>query len=223
MFVENRNISIKIFNLDGNINIDQILNEISFPLTTENYTYGIFNETKIGKRLLLDFVCLYQTAVKTVLEKDGKFYIDNGYLKKSSLGKFSIMGDRLELFSCDNIIKGILENEFGNGQLRKFIIPDNKYLGIYNNCSVKSSESYILKSDDKKYKINVFSNGLNETSLNEILQNPSVSSTSFSGRIIVDREIAFKLNKNGNIMLYNNQKNLLTWEDIFKFLDRYIY
>jgi hypothetical protein len=223
MFIENKNISIKIHNLDENIDSDSILNEIKFPLTTENYTYGIFNETKIGKRSLLDFVCLYETTMKTISEKNGEFYVNDNIIKRSSVGKFSILDGKLELFNCDNVIKGILENEFGDGHLSRFIITDENYSEIHDRCFVISSEVYVLKSGQNKYKLNVRSDGLDDANLNKILQNPNFSSISFSGRIIIDKEMTFKLNKNGTIMLYNNQKNPLEWEDIYNFLDRCIY
>jgi len=223
MFIENKNISIKIHNLKENINVDSIIQEIKFPLTTENYTYGIFNETKIGNRSLFDFVCLYDKVIKIISEKDGKIYVDNNSIKKSSVGKFSILNRKLELFNCDNVIKGILENEFGNGRLSKYVISEQNYSKIHDLCFVKSSEIYILKSGGRKYKINVRSDGSVDTKADEILQNQSLSSTSFNGQIMANKQMSFKLNRNGNILLYNSQKNPLIWEDVYNFLDKFVY
>ena len=223
MFIENRIVSIKIHKLNENNDHQSILGEIKFPLTTENYTYGIVNETKIENRILYDFVCLYETTMKTYSDENGKLSFSDKYVKQSSFGKFSINNGKLELFNCGNLIKGILENEFGKGRLDKFIISDEKYSKLYDQCFVKTSGAYVLNSKNRSYKVNIQSDGVGDNSLHEIFQNPNFTSTSFNGRIIADREISFKLNKNGTLLLYNSQKNPLTWHDIYNFLDKYFY
>ena len=223
MFIENRIVSIKIHKLNENDDHQSILDEIKFPLTTENYTYGIVNETKIKNRILFDFVCLYEISMKTYSDENGKLSFSDKYVKQSSFGKFSINNGKLELFNCGNLIKGILENEFGKGRLDKFIISDENYSKLYDQCFVKTSGAYVLNSKNKSYKVNIQSDGVGDNSLHEIFQNPNFTSTSFNGRIMADREISFKLNKNGTLLLYNSQKNPLTWDDICNFLDEHFY
>jgi len=223
MFIENRIVSIKIHNLNENNDHQSILDEIKFPLTTENYTYGIVNETKIGSRILFDFVCLYETSIKIFSNENGKLSYSDKYVKQSSFGKFSINNGKLEMFNCGNLIKGILENEFGKGHLYKFIISDKNYLELYDKCFVKTSGAYLFNSKNKSYKVNIQSDGVDDNSLHEIFQNPNFTSTSFNGRMMANREISFKLNKNGTLLFYNSQKNPLTWDDISNFLDEYIY
>jgi len=223
MFIEDRIVSIKIHKLNENDGYQSILDEIKFPLTTENYTYGIVNETKIKNRILFDFVCLYEISMKTYSDENGKLSYSDKYVKQSSFGKFSINNGKLELFNCGNLIKGILENEFGKGRLDKFIISDENYSKLYDQCFVKTSGAYVLNSKNKSYKVNIQSDEVGDNSLHEIFQNPNFTSTSFNGRIMVDREISFKLNKNGTLLLYNSQKNPLTWDDICNFLDEHFY
>lgn len=223
MFVENRIVSIRIHEFNENINYQSTLNEIKFPLTTENYTYGIVNETKIGNRVLFDFVCLYEKSMNVFSNENGKLSVFDKYVKQSSFGKFSINNGKLELFNCGNLIKGILENEFGKGHLDKFIISDEKYSKLYDQCFVKTSGAYVLNSENKSYKVNIQSDGVGDNSLHEIFQNPNFTSTSFNGRMMTNREISFKLNKNGTLLFYNSQKSPLTWDDIYNFIDEYVY
>ena len=223
MFIENRIVSIKIHKLNENNDHQSILDEIKFPLTTENYTYGIVDETKIGNRILFDFVCLYETAIKIFSNENGKLSYSDKYIKQSSFGKFSINNGKLEMFNCGNLIKGILENEFGKGHSDKFTISDKKYLKLYDKCFAKTSGTYVLNFNNKSYKVNIRSDEIGDTSLNEIFQNPNFASTSFNGRMMANKEISFKLNKNGNLLFYNSQKNPLTWDDIYNFLDEHVY
>ena len=223
MFIENRIISIKTHTLNENDDHQSVLKEIKFPLKTENYTYGIVNETKLDNRILFDFICLYETSIKTYSEENGKLSTSDKCVKQSSFGKFSINDGKLELFNCGNLIKGILENEFGKGRLDKFIISDENYSKLFDRCFVKTSGAYLLNSNNKNYKVKINSDGVGDNILHEIFQNPNITSTSFNGRMMANREMSFKLNKNGNLLFYNSPKNPLTWNDIFNFLDENVY
>lgn len=223
MHIDDRFVSIKLYKLKDGLEINSIINDIEYPLTTDNYTYGLYNKVQMNERVFFNFVCSYNSKFKQLSDENGNVSIKENPIQLSTFGKVSIIDDKLEMINCDNLIKALLENEFGKGYLEKVLVPDENYSKIYDECFVKTSGTYMVHSKYRDYKVNIKSDELNDSDLEGLFENSILDSTSFNGKMMMNRELSFKLNKNGNILFYNSPKNPLEWNDVYKFLDEYVY
>lgn len=227
MPIEERMVSIKLFNYDKSRDSNKIIDDMKYPVKTDFYEYGIYGKQKVGNRTLYNFISSYKTSSKTPSFDNGKLKFETKETTRYSLGKFSINHSAdysvLELINCDNLVKSILISEFGKGQVEKYAIPDAKYLKLYNSCIIKTAGSYIVNALSRKFNINIRTEELSETEVQTLFNKGQIKNTSFNGRILMDKELSVKVSKDGNILLYNGSKNPLEWEEVYRFLDEYIY
>lgn len=227
MSIDERLISLKLFNLDKKCDTNKIIEEIEYPTKTEFYEYGIYEKYSINNRILYNFICKYKTKVKVPIFNNGKIKFDSKEIERYVFGKFSIkesaINPVLELINCDNLVKSVIINEFGRGQIEKFCVAEEKYSYLYQNCLSKTAGNYVINALSKKFNINIRSDELNETEINILFDKGQIKNTSFNGKIFVEREFSFKISKDGNLLFYNNSKNPLEWEEVYRFLDQYVY
>jgi len=127
------------------------------------------------------------------------------------------------MINCDNIIKSILENEFGRGRLEKDSISEESYNLLYNSSFIRTSSSYMIRSSLGDYCIKLPSGGVEEENLSKIVTDGEINSVSFGGKVTVGKVISFKISRSGAIQIYNQLNNPLMWDDIFSFIDKFIY
>jgi len=228
MEVSERVVSIKLFNIDKKMDVNKIIHDIKYPVKTDFYEYGIYENTAIKKnRTLFSFICQYKTETRIPKFKDSKLSFDIKEVERFSFGKFSIREIKdyfvLEMINCDNLIKSILLNEFGKGQVDKFEILENKYSKLYNDCIVKTAGSYVINALSRKFSINIRTDELADNEIKVLFDKGQIKNTAFNGKILLNRELSFKISKDGNLMVYNGSKNPLEWEEIYEFLDQYVY
>jgi hypothetical protein len=172
-------------------------------------------------------LCQYKTEIKVPSFKNSKLKFDTKEVERFSFAKFSIKELKektiIELINCDQLTKTVLLNEFGKGQVEKYGIDEARYLKVYNDCILKTGGCYVINALSKKFNINIRSDDLGDNEVKVLFDKGQVKNTSFNGRILLNKELSIKVSKDGNVLIYNNSKNPLEWEEVFRLLDEYVY
>lgn len=226
MIIKDRIISITSYKCEVNSNeLTEIINNSRYPRDMEHYTYGLIKTNQVGVRDIFTLAVLLNSARKELTEKDGTFEVVETPSKTLHIGNIFFLKDEkiIGLVNSDNIISTVFKNLIAPHKLTKLKISDDIYTKLYKNSLVKTSFGLRLKKPYKDYKMNISSETLEDQELTDIFGGAEINSFSFNGRIFQEREISFKINKSGNVILYNGSKNPLDWEDIFNFMITNVY
>ncbi|MDD1690628.1 MAG: hypothetical protein LUQ66_08215 [Methanoregula sp.] len=227
MEITERMISIKLFSINKKNDAQKIINSLNYPVKTDFYEYGIYETSQVDNRTIYSFLCQYKTEIKVPIFKNSKLKFDLKEVERFSFAKFSIKELKentiIELINSDQLTKTVLLNEFGKGQIEKFGIDENKYSKLYDDCIIKTAGSYVINALSKKFNINIRSDELGDNEVKVLFDKGQIKNTSFNGKILLNKELSIKVSKDGNLLIYNNSKNPLEWEEVFRLLDEYVY
>ena len=226
MIIEDRIISVNSYKCDINEDeLTKIIDDSKYPKETEYYTYGFFRTSKVGNRNIFTLAVMLNSTRKELIEKGNTFEIGEKPSKTLFFGNIFYLKDKkiIGLVNSNNIVTNQFKNLIAPHELKKITVADDIYLKMYRNSLVKTACGIILKKPTKNYKMNISSETLEDNELTDIFGAAEINSVSFNGKIFQEREISFKLNKSGNVTLYNSSKNPLEWEDIFNFMNDNVY
>lgn len=226
MNIKDKQISITSYKCDmGNDKLTEIIINAKYPIETEYYTYGLINNIEVEEGTIFTLAVLLNSPKKELIEKNGIFEIVEKPSKILYTGNIFSLKDKkiIGLVNSNKLVLTVLKNLIAPHELIKLAIPEDNYVKLYKNSLIKTSYGLVLKKSYKDYKMNIRSETLDEQELNDIFGTAEIDSFSFNGRIFQEREISFKINKSGNIILYNSSKNPLDWDDIFNFMINNVY